>query len=69
MKKRILEVLTTLIKEYPNQSITTHLELVFDTALHTTDKELLFQLEKYLAEKELDHLTIINDFDYDDEEG
>lgn len=63
-KKKILELLKALTEKYPSQLIADHIFAAFvdfESLEGITDKEFLFNLEKYLAAKELDetipHLT------------
>lgn len=57
--KQFLKSLTSLIEEYPTQSIGKHLSFIFDGySLSDLDnipaKELVFLIEKYKSEKDLE---------------
>lgn len=57
-KLEALDVLKTLAKEYPNQTLGMHIELAFSdytNHLWLSDKEFYFALEKYRCQKELDY--------------
>lgn len=54
---KIVDVLKRIVKNYPQQSLTSHLSIALQDYLNLdiiSDKELLYLLEKYECEKELD---------------
>ena len=57
-KLEAIDVLKTLAKEYPNQTLGIHIGIAFSEYSDyswLSDKEFYFALEKYRCQKELDH--------------
>lgn len=56
-KSEILSTIKEIFKKFPNQLVSTHLSLAFSDYASIdgiSDKEILFLLDKYKYEKELD---------------
>lgn len=55
-KKQFIEILSDLFKSYPNQDMSLHLAIMLDGINFEglSDKELVYIIDKYKCEKDLD---------------